>query len=1106
MLKIISMMGAVPLGRRWAGCGPARYSLPGKGGTLMMKRLFALIPVLLFCLTMLPTTALAAETNTVYVGGVALTGSSGSIVYATTNENGEVITEGATADNYNIKWDGSTLTLHDATIQKELYASDLPLSNIAGAAIGVINQSGDAGLTVQLEGNNKIEGVSTGIHVRSSGGNAALNITGNGTLVVNSNYPTIQVTSIGGNAALSIENAKVTATSSYSNVVTVQSGNSENSSASLTVDGGSLTATAPSNNVSGIRFVFGSGGSGSGTPTVTVSGNAIVRANGSAGGITSNSSTEVHTAAGTGESGGIVFDNGTGTVYGDVTLQEDITIGEGESLTIGDGASLNTGSHAVNVNGGTLIGGDKITGTVKYAPVITTESLPGGTVGTAYSQALAADGTAPISWSVTSGALPAGLTLSSDGKITGTPTTAGESKFTVTATNASGSASKAFTITVNYQPTTITTQPQNVAVTVGQPAAFTVAATGSNLAYQWQQSTDGGKTWTDITGATGENYTTAATTMSMNGCQYRCVVKGDGGEVVSNAATLTVNPVPVTSVTLDKNTLALFTGESDALTATVAPENATDKTVTWTSDNEKVATVNGGTVTAVAPGIANITATTTDGSFTATCAVTVTDKTYTISVGPGNLDFGTVYLGYAQPAAQTVTVTSTGNQKVTVALPTATNFIITAGEGFADGSAVIEPGKTAAFTVQPKQGLTVGRYAETLTVTSAEGGKVELPVTFTVNPVPVTGVTLDKKTLSLFTGDSATLTATVAPENATDKTVTWVSSNPAIVTVDGSGHVKAVAAGTANITVTTTDGNKTAVCAVTVTGRTYTLSSDPSAIAFGNVYTGYNPPAAQVVVVKNTGNQSLNLTQPTATNFGVGKLSQTALKPGETATFIVQPKAGLGEGSYKETLTISGDGGAKATVNLSFVVQASPAATATPAPTPLEMHTLHFDTNGGLPMDDVKFGLGAPVELWPYTPVRAGYLFQGWYSDQALTKAVGTIVLVKDTTIYAKWAPDPAAAASSGSSGSGSGSGSSGSSGGNKGGTTITVTPAPTATATPTPTPTVTPTPEPTATPEATLPPEETDKGSFPVVPVAAGAIILLVLVGGIVIFRRFRD
>ena len=198
---------------------------------------------------MLPVTALAVETNTVYVGGVALTGSSDSIVYATTNENGEVITEGATADNYNIKWDGSTLTLHDATIQKELYASDLPLSNIAGAAIGVINQSGDAGLTVQLVGNNKVEGVSTGIQVSSSGGNAALNITDDGTLVANSNFQPIIVISSNGNATLSINNAKVTAKSSYGNGVTVQSGNSENSSASLTVDGGSLTATAPSNNV-----------------------------------------------------------------------------------------------------------------------------------------------------------------------------------------------------------------------------------------------------------------------------------------------------------------------------------------------------------------------------------------------------------------------------------------------------------------------------------------------------------------------------------------------------------------------------------------------------------------------------------------------------------------------------------------------------------------------------------------------------------------------------------------------------------------------------------------------------------------------------------------
>ena len=408
-----------------------------------MRKIFTLLILLL----LLPVTALAVDMNTVYVGGVELAGSSTSIAYATTNENGEVITEGATADNYSIKWDGDTLTLKGAYITKEVSTPGLS-SPVEGAAIGVYNQSGDANLTITLEGTNTIKDVSAAIHVFAPSDSASLTITGDGILSASSGFnPGIRVQSNTGNGTLAITGAKVTASSSYSGYgVQIRCG--DNSNASLTVNGGSLTATGSGATFAGIIMQFGSSTSGSGTPTVTVSDNAIVRANGSAGGITSNSSAEVHTAAGTGESGGIVFDNGTGTVYGNVTLQEDITINQGESLTIRDGASLNTGNNKVTVNGGTLNGEDKITGTVKYTPSITTASLPEGKVNEEYATSLSANGSEPIEWSVTQGSLPTGLSLSKDGKITGKPTAPGDYVFAVTASNDVGSVSKELTITV----------------------------------------------------------------------------------------------------------------------------------------------------------------------------------------------------------------------------------------------------------------------------------------------------------------------------------------------------------------------------------------------------------------------------------------------------------------------------------------------------------------------------------------------------------------------------------------------------------------------------------------------------------------------------------
>lgn len=311
----------------------------------------------------LPVTALAAAPNgqVLYVGGVQIS----STGYWTTDSDGNVIasTAGETpTDNY-IHYDAenNVLTLHNATIKNELEFNESIEGGtfISGSAIGVFNQSGNAELTISLVGTNTIANVGKGIFVLASSastGSSNLTIQGDGSLNASASQTGIWVQSNSNNAALCVKNAEVTASAdgAFKNGVLVQA--KEGSDVSLTVNGGSLTASVNAN----IWFQFGSGASGSGTPTVTVSNNAIVRAN---GGIANNSSSPIQYETGSDSTGGIVFDGKDGTVYGNVTLQEDLTIGEGESLTIPDGASLNTNGK-LTVDGGTLT--DDVTGDVIY--------------------------------------------------------------------------------------------------------------------------------------------------------------------------------------------------------------------------------------------------------------------------------------------------------------------------------------------------------------------------------------------------------------------------------------------------------------------------------------------------------------------------------------------------------------------------------------------------------------------------------------------------------------------------------------------------------------------------------------------------------------------
>ena len=249
--------------------------------------------------------------------------------------------------------------------------------------------------------------------------------------------------------------------------------------------------------------------------------------------------------------------------------------------------------------------------------------------------------------------------------------------------------------------------------------------------------------------------------------------------------------IAVESISLNETALELTEGETATLTATVLPENATDKTVTWTSDNTAVATVADGVVTAVAEGTAKITAKAGDASVL--CTVTVKKKV--IAVESVTLDKTSLEL----------TVGGTGTLTATVKPDNATDKTVTWS---CDNTAVA----TVADGV-------VTAVAEGTAKVTAKAGDATAVCTVTVKAdvVKVTEITINEADFSLAVGETKTLTVTVKPDNASDKSVTWTSDQPGIASVNSNGVVTAVAAGNAKITVKANGGDVSDFVNVTVT-------------------------------------------------------------------------------------------------------------------------------------------------------------------------------------------------------------------------------------------------------------------------------------------------
>ncbi len=407
----------------------------------------------------------------------------------------------------------------------------------------------------------------------------------------------------------------------------------------------------------------------------------------------------------------------------------------------------------------------------------------------------------------------------------------------------------------------------------------------------------------EITATSTEDKTKSAT----------CYIWVNAGEGTPGGET-----VAVTGVTINKETLSLAVGGEETLEATVAPEDATNKEVTWTSSKKTVATVSAtGKVTAIAVGTTTITVKSKeDATIKAKCVVTVTEAGETVAVTGVTLN----------KTETELEVGANETLEATIAPAGATNKAVTWTSSDTTVATVSASGKIVA----KKAGTA------TVTVTTADGeftATCEVTVTATGDTTPVTGLTVEPTSLTLDEGADELVVATVAPSNATNKHVDWTSSDTDVVTVDDEGNVHAVGAGTATLTATASDNDEiTATVSVTVNAAEVKVTgitiSGPAMVAPGSTITL----TAEVAPATATNKEVVW----TSTNEAVATVSATGVVTGVTnGTTTIKATAADGSnefGTYQITVDVPVETVTLSATTLALGVNDTETLTATVAP------------------------------------------------------------------------------------------------------------------------------------------------------------------------------
>ncbi len=448
---------------------------------------------------------------------------------------------------------------------------------------------------------------------------------------------------------------------------------------------------------------------------------------------------------------------------------------------------------------------------VPVAPTVTTTSLPGAIAGVPYSQMLAATGDAPITWSISSGSLPTGLSLSAgSGSIYGTPTTAGAFDFTVKATNATDNYTKALSITVNtptYAVSATTNAVQSNGVTATAAFGATPYAASAAATVTIALSGTATATGTHTVGLTS----TKAGTITPPVIVTKAVTAG-AAPADTFAYTFTMPAHAVDDLVVTHTFLQAQSTAPAVSAVTVAKTAATQEKVDFTLGSALTGTwkvydaQTGGNI------VSDITASASGTTLSLTHASNMPAGTYYVAVTEAGKaesvrlsltvgEYVTTYTmtasaltvfasqtaGYATaPAAQTVTISNTGNQVITLTQPAITNASGHFNIGVLSSTTLVV-GSTATFTVQPKTGLAVGTYTEAINIAGSNSAVTSVSAQFNVaaannaGSTPSTATPLKDEKVDVIFDKDAQKAATAKVEEKDNVKTTTVTLNEAAV-------------------------------------------------------------------------------------------------------------------------------------------------------------------------------------------------------------------------------------------------------------------------------------------------------------------------------------